>query len=258
MLGFQPCFPTPAVAHLGAGPRATAQPNRRAQDMGRQQPPSQACAGQRPCLHCPARSHTGLRAPVDTYLAGEEYGGIVVLIVVVVEAVVLVLPLAEVLEGGGGVAVDLQPLLLLAQDHHLHHGQPHVVLQAGVRVEPRGDGGQGKSQEHMEGEREPKIPNSRCWGGAEVGGERGRRREARSRRAEKFERFPLLLHFSAGVSGSSPSAAASGRGQLCCGSALPGSGGSFLPLPTSVWKRGRRRGEEKFRLQTPLRSSPVR
>lgn len=79
-----------------------------------------------------------------TYLACEEDGGIVVLVVVVVEAVVLVLPLAEVLEGGGSVPVDLQPLLLLAQDHHLHHGQPHVVLQAGVRVQPGGDGGQGE------------------------------------------------------------------------------------------------------------------
>lgn len=80
----------------------------------------------------------------DAYLTGEEDGGIIVLIVVIVEAVVLVLPLAEVLESGGSVPVDFQAFLLLAQGHHLHHGQPDVVLQAGVGVEPGGDGGQGE------------------------------------------------------------------------------------------------------------------
>ncbi|XP_064498188.1 uncharacterized protein LOC135407230 [Pseudopipra pipra] len=147
----------------------------------------------------------------DAYLAGEEDGGIVVLVVVVVEAVVLVLPLAEVLESGGGVPVDLQPLLLLAQGHHLHHGQPDVVLQAGVGVEPGGDGGQaGKSREHMEGEREAKNPKSLLLPGRQSG-ERGKGgEEARNRQVEKFEHFPLLFHFSAVVTGSSPAAAGAG------------------------------------------------
>ncbi|XP_039235561.1 uncharacterized protein LOC120322942 [Pipra filicauda] len=62
----------------------------------------------------------------------------------------------------------------------------------------------------MEGEREAKNPRSLLLPGRQSG-ERGKGgEEARNRQVEKFEHFPLLFHFSAVVTGSSPAAAGAG------------------------------------------------
>lgn len=63
---------------------------------------------------------------------------------VIPQLVVLVLPLAKVLERGGRVLAHLQALVLVTQHYHLHHGQADVVLDAGMAVQPVGDGGQGQ------------------------------------------------------------------------------------------------------------------
>lgn len=54
---------TPAAAHLGAEPRATALPSHRDKDMGRQQPPDQVCAGQRPRRYRPLKHHAWTPGP---------------------------------------------------------------------------------------------------------------------------------------------------------------------------------------------------
>ncbi|XP_051635737.1 uncharacterized protein LOC127467630 [Manacus candei] len=63
----------------------------------------------------------------------------------------------------------------------------------------------------MEGEREAKNPKSLLLLPGSQSGERGKGgEEARNRQVEKFEHFPLLFHFSAVVTGSSPAAAGAG------------------------------------------------
>lgn len=59
----------------------------------------------------------------------------------------------------------------------------------------------------MEGEKEAKNPKSLLLGRQSAGDRKGGEK-AGTRQVEKFEHFPLLFHFSAVVTGSSPVAAA--------------------------------------------------
>lgn len=94
--------------------------------------------------HLPPSTGAGSTHAGWTYLSRKQDGRVVVLLMVIPQLVVLVLPLAKVLERGGRVLAHLQALVLVTQHHHLHHGQADVVLDAGMAVQPVGDGGQGQ------------------------------------------------------------------------------------------------------------------
>lgn len=69
------------------------------------------------------------------YLSGEQNCSVIVLSMPVTGRIVLLLPVAEIPQGEGGIRGHIRSLLLIIDDHYFHYHQANGVLDTGMLVQ---------------------------------------------------------------------------------------------------------------------------